>query len=107
MKSWFLKREYPEKLIENEMRKVKFYKEEINKTKVAKDNDKKHSRKESCMREHCFKHFNSMGHNGFLNNVSITLIDKTDGKNPKKREDYWRRTLKIYPLFGLNVEDSV
>ena len=29
-----------------------------------------------------------MGHNGFLNNVSITLIDKADGKNPKKREDY-------------------
>ena len=41
-----------------------------------KDNDRKHSRKESCMQEHLFKHFNSMGHNGFLNNVSITLIDK-------------------------------
>ena len=25
-----------------------------------------------------------MGHNGFLNKVSITLIDKTDCKNPKK-----------------------
>ena len=43
-----------------------------------------------------FKHFNSMGHNDFLNNVSITLIDKTDGRNPRKREDYWRRTLKTY-----------
>ena len=29
MKSWFLKRGYPEKLIENEMRKVKFGKEGI------------------------------------------------------------------------------
>ena len=29
MKSWFIKREYPEKLIENEIRKVKFCKEEI------------------------------------------------------------------------------
>ena len=48
------------------------------------------------MQEHLFKHFSSMGHNGFLNNLSITLIDKTDGKNPKKREDYWRRTLKTY-----------
>ena len=28
-----------------------------------------------------------MEHNGFLNNVSITLIVKTDGKNPKKRDD--------------------
>ena len=72
-----------------------------------KDNDRKHSRRESCMREHLFKHFNSMGQNGFLNNVSITLIDKTDGKNPKKREDYWRRALKTYSPFGLNVKDSV
>ena len=39
-----------------------------------------------------FKHFNSMEQNGFLENVSITLIDKSDGKNPKKREDYWGRT---------------
>ena len=49
---------------------------------------KKHSRKDSCMQEHLIKHFNSMRQNVFLNNVSITLIDKTDGKNPKKREDY-------------------
>ena len=44
---------------------------------------------------------------GFLENVKIMLIDKTDGQNPKKREDYWRRTLKTYAPFGLNVEDSV
>ena len=75
--------------------------------KLRKYFHRKHSRKESCMQEHLFKHFNSMGHNGLLNNVSITLIDKTDGKNPKKREDYWRRTLKTYSPFGLNVEDSV
>ena len=36
MKSWFLKREYPEKLIENEMRKVKFCKEGIKKAKGVK-----------------------------------------------------------------------
>ena len=41
-----------------------------------KDNDKKHSRKESCIQEHLFKHFNSMRHNGFLNTVSITRIDR-------------------------------
>ena len=33
MKSWFFKREYPEKLIENEMRKVTFCKEGIKKAK--------------------------------------------------------------------------
>ena len=72
-----------------------------------KDNDRKHSRKESCMQEHLFIHFDSIGHNGFFNNVSITLIDKTDGKNPKKREGYWRRTLKTYLSFRLYVVDSV
>ena len=72
-----------------------------------KDNDRKHSRKESFLQEHLFKHFNSTGHNGFLNNVSVTLIDETDGKNPRKREDYWRRTLKTYSHIGLNVEYSV
>ena len=37
MKSWFLKREYPEKLIENEMRWFEFYKEGIKKAKGVKD----------------------------------------------------------------------
>ena len=61
-----------------------------------KDNDRKHYPEESCTQEDLFKHFNSVGHNRFLN-----------GKNPKKREDYWRRTLKTYSPFELNVEDSV
>ena len=59
------------------------------------------------MQEHLFKHFTNIGHNGFLNNVSITVIDKTDGKNPKKREDYWRRTLKTYLLFGRDIKDGL
>ena len=59
------------------------------------------------MQENLFKHFNSMEHNGFFNNVSMTLIDKTDGKNSKKGEDYWRRTLKSFSPFGLIVEYSV
>ena len=45
------------------------------------------------MQEHSFKRFNGMEHNDFLINHSITLIDKTDGKNSKKRENYWGRTL--------------
>ena len=59
------------------------------------------------MQQHLFRHFSSMGHSGFLNDISITLIGNTDGKNPKKREDYWRRTLKTYLPFGLSVENSV
>ena len=39
-------------------------------------------------------HFNLPGHSGFLNYVSVTLIDKTDPKDLNKREDYWIHTLK-------------
>ena len=47
------------------------------------------------------------GHNGFLNDVSITFIDKTDPTDPLRREDYWRQTLKTVVSYGLNIEDSV
>ena len=43
-----------------------------------KDNDRKYLRKESCIQQHLFKHFSSEGHNSFLDDVSIILIDKTD-----------------------------
>ena len=45
-------------------------------------------------------------YSSFLGNVSISLIDKTYGKNPKRRENYLMRTLKTYAPFGLNIEDS-
>ena len=40
-------------------------------------------RKDSCMQEHFLRHFSSPGHMRFLNDVSVTLIDKTDGSDPK------------------------
>ena len=72
-----------------------------------KCNDRKFMRNESCMQEHLFAHFNSEGHSGFLGNVTITLIDKIDGKDTKKREYYWTRILKTFAPHGLNIEDSV
>ena len=72
-----------------------------------KCNDRKYNRNENCFQEHLFKHFHCRKHTGFLENVKITLINKTDGQNHKKREDYWRKTLKTYAPFGFNVEDSV
>ena len=39
-------------------------------------------------------HFPIAGHEGFLNDVSIALIEKTDPSDPLRREDYWRQTLK-------------
>ena len=59
------------------------------------------------MQEHLYKYFSSPGHGGFLNDVSVTFIDKTDGSDPKKREDFWMKTLKTMAPYGLNIEDSV
>ena len=36
---------------------------------------------------------------------SETLIVKTDGKDPKRRENYLMKTLKTYAPFGLNTGD--
>ena len=59
------------------------------------------------MQEHLFRHFWSPCRNGFLNDVSITFIDKADPSDPLKQEDYRRRTFKTMVPFGLNIEDSV
>ena len=50
-----------------------------------------------------FEHFSSDGHNGFLEDCSITLIDKTDGSDHTRREEYWRRVLKTVTPYGLNM----
>ena len=70
-------------------------------------NDRKYIRNEDCFQEHLFRHFHSVEHTGFLENIKIRLSDKTYGQNPKKREDNWWRSLKTYAPFGINVEDSV
>ena len=35
------------------------------------------------MQEHIFEHFNSEGQTDFLENLSVTFIDKTDIQNPE------------------------
>ena len=59
------------------------------------------------MQEHLFRHFSSPGHNGFVNDVSVTFIDKTDTSDPLKRENFCREALMTMVLFGLNIEGSV
>ena len=56
------------------------------------------------MQEHLFSHFSMAGHDEFLNDVSITFIDKTDPSDTLRKEDYWRKTMAPY---GLNIEDIV
>ena len=41
------------------------------------------------MQRHLYEHFNLPGHSGFLNDVSVTLIDKTVPKDLTKQEDFW------------------
>ena len=46
-------------------------------------------------------------HTYILYEASVTFIDKTDAKDPKKRERYWMPTLKTMEPYGLNIADSV
>ena len=72
-----------------------------------KSNDKKFQPSEPWIQEHLFQHFLRPGHNGFLNDVSVTFIDKTDPSDPLKSESFWRETLMTMGPYGFNIEDSV
>ena len=60
-----------------------------------KENARKFDRGEHFVQKHLYEHFTLPGHSGFLHDVSVTLIDKTDPSCPTKLEDYWIDTLKI------------
>ena len=75
----------------------------LNKYKM---NDRNFLKGQTCMQQHLFEHFASEGHCSFLEDVSITFIDKTDPKDPNQREHYWRHTLKTMAPLGLNIEDD-
>ena len=62
---------------------------------------------EPCMQEHIFERFNSEGHAGCLENVSVTFIDKTDSQNPEKRENYWIHTFITMVPWCLKFFNSV
>ena len=63
----------------------------------------KGKRGEEHMQPLVFDHFSSNDHNVFLEDCSITLIDKTDGAHPTKRKEYWRRVFKSVTPYGLNT----
>ena len=58
------------------------------------------------MQQHLFEHIASEGHCTFLEDLTITLTDKTDPKDSNQHEHYWRHTLKTMASLGLNVEDD-
>ena len=45
------------------------------------------------MQKHLFEHFQGPGDTGFVEDICITFIDKTEPFIPTKREDYWRQTV--------------
>ena len=53
----------------------------------------------------CFWAFSPNDHQSFLEDFSITFIDKTDGSDPNRREEYWRRVLKTVTPYGLSKID--
>ena len=72
-----------------------------------KINDRKYLVGESCMQEHIFEHFNSEGQTDYLENLSVTFIDKTDIQNPEWRENHWIHTLTTVAPYDLNILSSV
>ena len=51
-------------------------------------------------------YFLQRDHQGFLNDVKVRLIDKTQASDPTKREFYWMRTLRTLYPDGLNSESD-
>ena len=55
------------------------------------------------MQPELFEHFHSEEHNRFLQDCSVTLIDKADVSDPTRREEYWRVVPKTVAHYGLNM----
>ena len=87
--------------------KIQYSGQTVDQFRSKWNNYKSYSRKQSrsgfCMQQHLFNHFCTSRYAGILDDVSITFIDKTDPSDRLKREDYWRRTLKIMAPFELNI----
>ena len=58
------------------------------------------------MQKKLLEHFSGEVHSGFLDNVSVICIDKTDPEDHNKREHDWRHTLKTMAPQTLYVEDD-
>ena len=58
------------------------------------------------MQKYLQDHLLSEDHDGLLNNVEITLIDKTDPSDPERREEFWRTKLRTLAPLGLNIAEQ-
>ena len=70
-----------------------------------KHNAKKFEIGDQSMQRHVYEHFNLQGHlPGFLNDLLVTLINKTDPIDSTKREDLWIQTLKTKAPWDLMLK---
>ena len=51
-----------------------------------------------------FEHFSSNYYNGFFDDCSVTLINKTDGVYPNRGDKYRRRVMKTGTRFGMKID---
>ena len=68
-----------------------------------KDNNRKSERGVEHIPADLFKLFDSHEHKSILEDCTITLVDKTDGADPTRREEYLGRVLKTVSSYGLNI----
>ena len=68
-----------------------------------KENDRKVLRGQEHMQPELFEHFAADNNSCFLTGCSITLINKTDGSDATRREEYWRKVSKTVAPYGLNT----
>ena len=61
---------------------------------------------ESCKQQFFQNHFLQDEHHGFLKDVEVVLINKTQACDPFKKEYYWLKTLKTLSPDGLNLESD-
>ena len=54
--------------------------------------------------EHLYAHFYEEGHRGILD-MSVKITDKTNVKEPTKREGFWAYRLKLFVPNGLNLRE--
>ena len=73
---------------------------------IYKDNNRKSLRWGEHKKTGFFGHFQSLDRNGFLEDIEITSIDKTDPSDPTRREEFWIDTLKTRYSMGLNNIDA-
>ena len=60
---------------------------------------------QTCMWQHLFEHFTNEGYFSFLEDVTITFINKTGPKDPNQHEQYGRHFGKKIEPLGFKVED--